>query len=139
MEKKRIKKSKVRPLKKAPPKIETPAASSPIAAVSPPAETATSGVFGEEVWPPPEQLYREAEAEPNYRNLSAYSDVIGMLREKGFSYRGIAEWFSERGVSVDHNAVYRTYTNSLPSDWAQREAENVAEEEHDRDRLDGVV
>jgi hypothetical protein len=136
MAKKRIKKSKGRPKKKAPPKIETVTASSPAAAVSPSPETATSGVLGEEVWPSPDRLFREAEGEPNYRNLSAYSDTIGMLREKGFSYREIAEWFSERGVSVDHNAVYRTYTNSLPGDLAQRETENAAQEEHDRDRLD---
>ena len=92
-----------------------------------------------EFWPYPDDLFREAEAEPNYRNLSAYSATIGLLREKRFSYREIAEWFSERGVFVDHNAVYRTYTNSLPGDLAQREEENTALEEHERDRLDGVV
>ncbi|HEX7518331.1 MAG TPA: hypothetical protein VF345_13710 [Chthoniobacterales bacterium] len=138
MERKRIRKSKVRPEKKALPKIETSTVSSSVAAVSTSPGMA-SGTFGEEVWPSPEQLYREAEGEPNYRNLSSYSDTIGMLREKGFSYREIAEWFSERGVSVDHNAVYRTYTNSLPGDLAQKETENAAQEEHDRDRLDGVV
>lgn len=92
-----------------------------------------------EFWPSPDELFREAEEEPNYRNLSAYSATIGMLRTKGFSYREIAEWFSERGVSVDHNTVYRTYTNSLPGDLAQREEQDTALEEYERDRLDGVV
>jgi hypothetical protein len=63
--------------------------------------------------PPPEFLFREAEQEPDFRTLSAYVDSIGMLRHKGFSYRDIADWLSERGVDVDHNAVYRVYTNSL--------------------------
>ena len=63
--------------------------------------------------PPPEALLEEAEREPNFRDLSAYCPVIATLRGKGFSYREIAEWLSERGVDVDHNAVYRVYLNSL--------------------------
>jgi transposase-like protein len=55
-----------------------------------------------------------------------------MLREKGFSYREIAEWLSDRGVEVDHNAVYRVYTNSLSDHEAYledlREAEEVQQE-----------
>ena len=63
--------------------------------------------------PPPELLFRQAEQEPDFRALSAYVDSIHMLRDKGFSYREIANWLSDRGVDVDHNAVYRVYTNSL--------------------------
>ena len=82
--------------------------------------------------PPPELLFREAEQEPDFRTLSAYVDSIQMLREKGFSYREIAHWLSERGVDVDHNAVYRVYTNSLSDYDAHledlREAEEAQEE-----------
>src|SRR5436305_805177 len=65
------------------------------------------------IMPDPERLFREAEQEPDVRALSAYVDSIRMLRDKGFSYREIADWLSERGVDVDHNAVYRAYTKSL--------------------------
>jgi transposase-like protein len=87
--------------------------------------------------PWPEELQRQAEEEPNYRDLSQYASVIGTLREKGFSYRDIADWLSQRGVEVDHNAVYRVYTNSL-SDYdahleSQRE-DREAQEEAERNR-----
>jgi hypothetical protein len=137
MGKKRIKKPKGRPLKKAPPKIETATASSPVAAGPPPAEAATAGAFRETFWPSPDQLFHEAEDEPNYRNLSAYSDTIGLLREKGLSYREIAEWFSQRRVDVDHNAVYRVYRNSLSDYDAHLESEREdreAQEEAERNR-----
>jgi hypothetical protein len=82
--------------------------------------------------PPPEVLFRQAEQEPDFRALSAYVDSIHMLREKGFSYREIADWLSERGIDVDHNAVYRVYTNSLSDRDAHledlREAEEAQEE-----------
>src|SRR5215471_3832147 len=61
--------------------------------------------------PPPDLLFREAEQEPDFRSLSHYVDCIRVLRKKGFSYREIADWLSERGVPVDHNAVYRVYHN----------------------------
>ena len=103
-----------------------------VANSSPPA-VSTHRPHGERMeMPPPEVLLREAEEEPDYRDLSHYTSVIGTLREKGFSYRNIAEWFSQRGVDVDHNAVYRVYTNSL-SDYdahleSQREDQEALEE-----------
>jgi transposase-like protein len=78
--------------------------------------------------PPPELLFHEAEQEPDFRTLSAYADSIGMLRTKGFSYREIAEWLSQRGIHVDHNAVYRVYTNSLSDYDAHLEDLREAEE-----------
>jgi hypothetical protein len=84
------------------------------------------------IMPDPERLFREAEQEPDFRTVSAYVDSIRMLRDKGFSYREIADWLSERGVDVDHNAVYRVYTNSLSDHDAHleglREAEEAGEE-----------
>ena len=65
------------------------------------------------IMPDPETLFRQAEQEPDFQTLSAYVDSIQMLRDKGFSYREIGHWLSEHGVEVDHNAVYRVYTNSL--------------------------
>jgi len=71
--------------------------------------------------PPPDALLREAEEEPNYRDLSEYCPVIATLRGKGFSYREIAEWLSERGVELDHNAVYRLHTRNMSDHEAKME------------------
>ena len=69
--------------------------------------------------------------------MSAYCPVIATLRGKGFSYREIAEWLSERGVDVDHNAVYRVYLNSLSKYEAaieEKEIDEEAQEEAYRNR-----
>ena len=44
--------------------------------------------------PPPDFLEREADAEPNRRHLRDYFGVMQKLREKGFSFRDIAEWLN---------------------------------------------
>src|SRR6266480_3162001 len=94
------KRSKI-PAKKSLPKIASASANATSAAViSLPPRTPIS-------MPPPELLFREAEQEPDFRTLSAYVDSVRTLRDKGFSYRDIADWLSERGVHADHNAVYR--------------------------------
>jgi hypothetical protein len=123
MKKKPSKKRSKIPAKKSPPKIASASASStPAEVIGAPPGTSTS-------LPPPEFLFREAEQEPDLLTLSAYLDSIQTLREKGFSYREIAHWLSERGVDVDHNAVYRVYTNSLSDYDAHLEDLREAEEE----------
>ena len=88
------------------------------------------GPNGESIaMPPPEALLMEAEQELNYNDFSAYSEVIRTLRNKRFSYREIAEWLSDRGVPVDHNAVYRIYTKGLTDFDAVKEAAEVDREE----------
>ena len=84
--------------------------------------------------PPPEALFREAEEEPDVRTLSAYVDSMRVLRNKGFSYREIADWLSERGVDVDHNAVYRVYTKSLSDYDAHLEELQEGEEAQEEAR-----
>ena len=81
--------------------------------------------------PFPEDLLREAEQEPNYQELDEYSDTIETLREKGFSYREIAEWLKKRGVDIDHNAVYRIYTKFMTKETLQEEALREHEEEEE--------
>jgi hypothetical protein len=123
MKKKPSKKRSKIPAKKSLSKIASaPASATPAEVISLPPRTPTS-------MPPPEFLFREAEQEPDFRTLSAYVDSIRMLRGKGFSYRDIADWFSERGVDVDHNAVYRVYTNSLSDYDAHLEDLREAEED----------
>ena len=59
----------------------------------------------------PRQLHAEAQKEPSRRGLDDYRDTIQVLRdEKGFSLREIAAWLQDRGLNVDHNAVWRTYS-----------------------------
>ena len=77
--------------------------------------------------PPPDLLFHQAEQEPDIRGLSEYVDSIQLLREKGFSYREIADWFSERGVNVTHNTVYRVFMKNL----SDLEAHLEAQRDHD--------
>lgn len=81
-----------------------------------------------EVPPSPDDLFQDAVQEPDYHALRAYAGSIKVLRKKGFSYREISEWFSNRGVDADHNAVYRVYTNSLSDLDAHLESEREKEE-----------
>ena len=64
--------------------------------------------------PSPAELLAEVEAEPDFRGLRAYTSVICGLRKKGFSFREIAEWLTERGVEANHSAVYRVFAKGAP-------------------------
>jgi hypothetical protein len=63
--------------------------------------------------PPPDLVLHEAEQEPNRCFLRDYVDAIRTLRGKGFSFRQIAEWLGDRGVTADHNGVYREYRRTF--------------------------
>jgi hypothetical protein len=64
--------------------------------------------------PDPQQLRAEAEKEPSRRGLDDYSEVIRVLKEqKEFSFREIAAWFQQRGLVVDHNAIWRAYSKTV--------------------------
>jgi hypothetical protein len=83
--------------------------------------------------PPPDVVFADAEREPNRRQLREYSDSIRLLREKGLSFREIAEWFQDYGIAADHNAVYRVYLSTVhPADVAQLEQELQEEEMEDQ-------
>ena len=130
MRKKPVSKSKAKPAKRSLPGTQTPSAPSP-------ASAATEVRVVQLEMPPPDALLRQAEEEPNYRDLSEYCPVIATLRGKGFSYREIAEWLSERGVELDHNAVYRLYTRNLSDHEAKmedQEADLEAQLEGQRNR-----
>jgi len=128
MRKKSLKTSKSKPSKMTLPATKTSSTPSPAAAAT--------EVRVLRVEPPhPDALLREAEEEPSYRDLREYAPVISTLRGKGFSYREIAEWLSERGIDLDHNAVYRLYTRSLSADEAYLEAkETELEDQLEADR-----
>jgi hypothetical protein len=70
----------------------------------------------------PKGMFEDAEQEANQRELADYRNTISLLREKGFSFREIAEFLTERGVCADHNAVYRAYTKFMTEEEAALEA-----------------
>lgn len=77
--------------------------------------------------PSPQNFLDEAKKEQKRILLSDYIGAIRTLREeKKFTFRAIADWLSERGIEVDHSAVYRTFLASIPeqdrnpwSDWSE--------------------
>jgi hypothetical protein len=84
----------------------------------------------EELNADPQQLLAQAEKEPSRRGLEEYADTIRVLKEdKGFSYREIAAWFQQRGLNVDHNAVWRTYSRTLPRSTGSAMDEHIEQSE----------
>lgn len=56
-----------------------------------------------------EQLLRDAQAAPAKPQLADHADAVRELRQKGYSWREVAEFLNERGVQTDHTRVYRTF------------------------------
>jgi hypothetical protein len=64
---------------------------------------------------PPEVFLEDAKKEQKRVLLMDHIQTIVLLRdEKKFTFRAIADWFCERGVEVDHSAVYRVYLTYIP-------------------------
>lgn len=81
------------------------------------------------------ELLSEAEQEPNFIDLAEYWPVVQSLREKGFSYREVANWLTARGIEVSYGAVYRLCTRRLSykeQELAQMEMEEEEQEEMHR-------
>jgi hypothetical protein len=65
----------------------------------------------------PQQVLAEAVQEPRRRGLADYQEAIRVLKEeKEFSFRDIAVWLQQRGLKVDHNAVWRAYSKASPEE-----------------------
>jgi leucyl aminopeptidase (aminopeptidase T) len=63
----------------------------------------------------PQQVLAEAVQEPRRHGLADYQEAIRVLKEeKEFSFREIAVWLQQRGLKVDHNAVWRAHSNTAP-------------------------
>lgn len=56
-----------------------------------------------------DELLAAAKAAPAKVKLEEYRDVVQELRGKGFTWRDIADFLTERGVTTDHTRVYRTF------------------------------
>lgn len=87
--------------------------------------------MAERVAPPPEDVEHMADEEPNRRFLRDYIGAIRKLRDKGFSFREIAEWLSKLGIPADHNSVYRVYLRSMTPLDAEAEAHREQEDAED--------
>ena len=69
----------------------------------------------------PQQVLAEAVQEPRRRGLADYQEAIRVLKEeKEFSFREIAVWLQQRGLKVDHNAVWRAYAKVAPEGPGRR-------------------
>jgi hypothetical protein len=69
----------------------------------------------------PQQVLAEAVQEPRRRGLADYQEAIRVLKEeKDFSFRDIAVWLQQRGLKVDHNAVWRAYSKAAPEETGRR-------------------
>ncbi len=82
--------------------------------------------------PDPRLLAEEAEVMPPKLPLRNYRDSMMSLRDKGYSYREIAEWLAERlGIEVNRNQVAYVVAAD-PAVQALEEQEEAAEELDDR-------
>lgn len=59
-----------------------------------------------------EEILAAAKAAPAKVRLEEYREVVQELRGKGFSWRQVADFLTERGVVTDHTWVYRTFGKS---------------------------
>ena len=79
------------------------------------------GMANEEFAANPQQVLAEAVQEPRRRGLADYQEAIRVLKEeKEFSFRDIAVWLQQRGLKVDHNAVWRAYSKTAPEGAGRR-------------------
>lgn len=61
-----------------------------------------------------EQIEAEADSTPaRDKGLAIHVGAIEKLRGKGYTYRDIAAWFSERNIKVTHVDVWRAHKNGV--------------------------
>ena len=56
-----------------------------------------------------EKILADAKAAPSKVILEEYREAVQELRQKGFTWREIADFLTERGVAIDHTRVYRMF------------------------------
>ncbi len=59
-----------------------------------------------------DRIIKDAELAPTKQQLHAYSGAIATLRDKGYSWREIATFLTERGIKTDHTKLYRMFKQS---------------------------
>lgn len=58
-----------------------------------------------------EEITAEARAAAPKVQLEEYREAVEALRKKGYTWREIASFLNERGVSTDHTRIYRLFGN----------------------------
>ena len=61
-----------------------------------------------------DKVLAAAKAAPQKIQLEEFRDAVETLREKGYTWREIADFLNEQGVQTDHTRVYRTFEKWLP-------------------------
>jgi hypothetical protein len=62
------------------------------------------------------RIHQEAiETPAREKGLAIHVRSIETLRAKGYTYRDIAGWFTERGIKVNHVDVWRAHKNDMDS------------------------
>lgn len=54
-----------------------------------------------------ENILSDAQSVPKKENIVEHRETIEVLRDKGYSWREIADFLVERGIKTDHTKVYR--------------------------------
>ena len=57
----------------------------------------------------PEEILADARAASPKVRIEDYRETVVTLREKGYSWREIADFLKERGVEIDHTRIYRMF------------------------------
>ena len=97
------------------------------------------GMTEEEFTVNPQQVLAEAVQEPRRRGLADYQEAIRVLKEeKEFSFRDIAAWLQQRGLKVDHNAVWRAYSKAAPEGPGPRASQGSERSEQQQAREDAM-
>ena len=59
-----------------------------------------------------DDILKAAQAAPSKANVEDYREIVVTLRDKGFTWRDIADFLKERGVEMDHTRLYRAFGQS---------------------------
>ncbi len=62
----------------------------------------------------PVALHKEATKSPDKFGVEDYRDTIWLLRNKGHTWREIADFLNEKGIKTDHTRVYRLIMEGNP-------------------------
>ena len=58
----------------------------------------------------PETVLKAAEAAPRVFNIAVYFHPLSLMREKGHSWRFIADWLKGFNIEISHVHLHRLYT-----------------------------
>lgn len=72
----------------------------------------------------PEKILAAAKAAKPKVQIEEYRDAVNVLRDKGYTWREIADFLNQQGVQTDHTRVYRTFGKAIKeSHTSSREVE----------------